>query len=327
MLKLMFICMYLFLASTGFTQATIIAAGVPKHLGEGQNFEQIFSELTESGINVFFPQSQYQEVPEAKSLGLESLFLPPCQPLNPALNAMQNENISMIVPAVLLYPPSPAPLPSLDADPIKALYDCLGKEAIFAVYSYDEPVAQGESLESVRRLYQRVKMIDPDLPVMMIHKPLLADDPLLQTSHQIADYLENVKRYSQYADSVGFDVYPLPQPMGQIISPYSSNPSTDYRVLIADYLQWLKTELPDKQPVIVLQGFSFTHLFEEKYLDENVPADMLATIRAPTKEELSEMVKVGLEYHAQIAWWGQSFLTEQDDQLWQDILSVSRDVR
>jgi hypothetical protein len=314
-------------SSLGFSQPTIIAAGVPKPLGESKDFEFIFHTLSEAGISIFFPTFQYKEIPESKSLELETLFLPPCQPLNPALSAMLQEKVSLIVPGELLYPQLPEPLPTLEEDPLQALSSCLGEQGIFAVYSYDEPVGQGVSLESVKRFYERVKAINPQLPVMMIHKPILADDVTLQTPEQKTAYLNDVKKYSQYADSVGFDVYPIPNHVAQVISPYSSDPSIDYRIILDDYLKWLRTELPDKQPAIVLQGFSFTNQFEDNYLKENIPAEVLATIRAPNKEELSEMVKVGLEYNAYIIWWGQSFLEEADLQVWEDILSVSREAK
>jgi hypothetical protein len=314
-------------SSLGFSQPTIIAAGVPKFLGQSQNFDQIFHTLSEAGIKVFFPTFQYKEVPEAKSLGLETLFLPPCQPLNPALRAMVQENVSMIIPGALLYPQLPEPLPPLEEDPLQVLSSCLGEQSIFAVYSYDEPVGQGVSLESVKRFYERVKAINPQLPVMMIHKPMIADDVTLQTPEQKAAYLNDVKQYSQYADIVGFDVYPIPSHIAQAISPYSSDPATDYRIILDDYLRWLKTELSDKQLALVLQGFSFTHQFEDGYLEDNFPADILATIRPPSQEELSEMVKVVLRHNAYIIWWGQSFLEEADLQVWEDILSVSREAK
>jgi hypothetical protein len=333
MVARLFIFLVMIGCSLGLSQnseqdpATIIAAGVPKPLGESKNFELIFRTLSEAGMSVFFPTFQYKEIPEAKSLGLETQFLPPCQPLNPALTAMLQENISLLVPGELLYPQLPAPFPTLEEDPLQALSSCLGEQGIFAVYSYDEPVGQGVSLESVKRFYERVKDINPQLPVMMIHKPLLADDEALQTPEQKTAYLDKVKSYSQYTDIVGFDVYPIPAHIAQVISPYTVDYTTDYRILIADYLKWLRAELPDKQLALVLQGFSYTNQYEDSFLRENFPDDLLATVRAPSKEELSEMVRVVLEYDAYIIWWGQSFLEKADLQLWEDILSVSQNAR
>ena len=240
---------------------------------------------------------------------------------------MLQENVSLIVPGVFFYPQLPESLPTLEEDPLQVLSSCLGEQGVFAVYSYDEPVGQGVSLESVKRFYERVKAINPQLPVMMIHKPIIADDVTLQTPEQKAAYLNDVKQYSQYADIVGFDVYPIPSHIAQAISPYSSDISTDYRIILDDYMKWLKTELPNKRLALVLQGFSFIHQFEEGYLEENFPTDFLATVRAPSKEELSEMVKVVLKHNAYVIWWGQSFLEEADLKLWEDILSVSREAR
>jgi hypothetical protein len=325
--KAIIFALLILVSSTSLSQSVIIAAGVPKPLGESENFRAIFHTLSEAGISVFFPTFQYKEVPEAKSLGLEPLFLPPCQSPNAALTAMLQENVRLIVPGELLYPQLPASFPTLEEDPLQTLSACLGEQGIFALYSYDEPVGQGVSLESVQRFYERVKEVNPQLPVMMIHKPILADDATLQTPEQKAAYLNDVKAYSQYADIVGFDVYPIPSHIAQVISPYSSDPSTDYRIILDDYLKWLKKELPDKQLALVLQGFSYTNQYEDTFLQENFPADFLATIRAPNQEELGEMVKVVLEYNAYIIWWGQSFLEEADLQVWEDILLVSREAR
>jgi hypothetical protein len=302
----------------------IVAAGVPKTLAEAENFAGIFHTLAEAGMTVFFPTFQFQEVPEVKSLGFETYFLPPCQPLNPALSAMLQEKVSLMVPGELLYPQLPAPLPAQEEDPLRALLACLSDKGVYGVYSYDEPVTQGVSLGSVRRFYERVKSIDPNLPVMMIHAPMLADAETLQTSEQRAAYLDNVKTYSQYADVVGFDVYPIPQHIAQVITPYSSDITQDYRLQLADYLQWLQAELPAKRHALVLQGFSYTYQFADGYLEENFPPEVLATIRPPSREELNEMVKVVQGHNAQVIWWGQSFIEEDEMALWNDILLVTK---
>jgi hypothetical protein len=315
-----------FSQDTEHQPVTIIAAGVPKPFGESETFGPIFHTLSRAGISAFFPTFQYQEIPEAKTLGLEALFLPPCQNRNLALTALLGEGLRLIVPGELLYPQLPEPLPPLESDPLQALSACLGEAGIFAVYSCDEPVSQGVSLESVQRFYERVKTINPQLPVMMIHKPLLADDEMLQTPEQKAAYSGAVKRYSQYADVVGFDVYPIPPSTARVVSPYTSDPTTTYQRLLEDYLTWLHTELPDKQPALVLQGFSYTHLYEDGLLEKTYPADYLAAIRAPNQEELREMVRIGLEHNALIIWWGQSFLEKTDLQVWEDILTVSQEI-
>ncbi len=331
MFQRLFLLFLLISLQLGCSQAPIsstpiIAAGVPKPLAESQNFESIFHTLAKAGMTVFFPTFQFEEVPEAKGLGLEPLFLPPCQPLNPALSAMLQEQVSLMVPGALLYPQLPAPFPSQEEDPLKTLLSCLGDKGVYAVYSYDEPVMQGVSLASVRRFYERVKSINPNLPVLMIHAPMLTDAENLQTPEQRARYLNNVKTYSQYADVVGFDVYPIPQPIAKVATPYSTDETRNYRLQLGDYLQWLEAELPNKRHALVLQGFSYTYQFADGYLEENFPPEVLATLRPPNKEELSEMVKVVQEHKAQVIWWGQSFIEENEMALWNDILWVSKQV-
>jgi hypothetical protein len=299
-----------------------IAAGVPKSLAETGEFDKIFHTLHEAGVTVFLPHFQYQEAPVVKSLELDAYFMPPCQPLSAPLKSMMQAKVKMLVPGEIYYPQVPTPLPS--EDPLQALLDCLGDDGIYGVYSYDEPGYNGVSLESVKRLYERVKSIDPNLPVLMIHRPMLTDDETMQTQEQREAYLNNVKEYSQYADIVGFDVYPIPQHIAKVATPYSSDETKDYRLQLADYLKWLQVELPTKHHALVLQGFSYTHLYEESFLKENVPSQVLDTVRPPTREELSEMVKVAEAYNAQVIWWGQSLLKEADMALWNDILFATR---
>lgn len=299
-----------------------IAAGVPKSLAEAGEFDKIFHTLHEAGLTVFLPHFQYQEAPVVKSLELDAYFMPPCQPLSAPLKAMMHAKVKMLVPAEIYYPQSPVPFPG--EDPLQALLDCLGDDGIYGVYSYDEPVYNGVSLESVRRLYEHVKRIAPNLPVLMIHRPILTDDEAMQTPEQREAYWQEVKEYSQYADIVGFDVYPIPQHIAKIATPYSSDDTKDYRLQLADYLKWLQAELPTKHHAMVLQGFSFTHLYKESFLKENVPSQVLDTVRPPTRKELSEMVKVVEAYNAQVIWWGQSLLKEADMALWEDILFATR---
>jgi hypothetical protein len=304
----------------------IIAAGVPKFLAESENFESIFQTLADVGMTVFFPTFQFEEVPEAKSLRLETYFLPPCQPLNPALSAMLREKISLLVPGALFYSQLPEALPALEEDPMQVLLDCLGEQGIYAVYSYDEPVMQGVTLESVKRFYERVKQISLNLSVMMIHAPMLADNETLQAPQQKAVYFEQVKTYSQYADIVGFDVYLIPQSIAKVATPYSDDITRDYRLQLADYLEWLDRELPNKRHALVVQGFSYTYQFADGYLEEHYPPEVLATIRPPNRKELDEMLKVVQRHNAQVIWWGQSFIEEGEMALWEDILFVNKQV-
>ena len=218
MIKHFFISLFILQLSFSQTLPTI-AAGVPKSLSESGDFEAIFHTLNEAGITVFLPHFQYQEAPVAKSLELDAYFMPPCQPLSAPLKAMLNAKVSMLVPGEIYYPQWPAPLPS--QDPLQALLDCLGNEGVYGVYSYDEPSYNKVSLKSVKRLYERIKSINPDLPVLMIHRPMLTDDATMQTPEQRAAYLNEVKQYSQYADIVGFDVYPIPQHIAKVATPYS----------------------------------------------------------------------------------------------------------
>jgi hypothetical protein len=126
---------------------------------------------------------------------------------------------------------------------------------------------------------------------------------------------------------LALDVYPIPQSIAKVATPYSDDITRDYRLQLADYLEWLDRELPNKRHALVVQGFSYTYQFADGYLEEHYPPEVLADIRGPNREELSEMVSVVQEHGAQVIWWGQSFIEEDEMMLWNDILFVSKQAR
>lgn len=307
----------------------VIVAGVPKPWGETRDYRFIFDELDAANIQGFMPTFQYQEIPTPQSLGYEVDFITPCKGTDAAFAELASHGVTLIVPGELLYPPPPAEFPSMQDDPLAALIACAGRDQIMAITTYDEPtlwVSQDPDARAdyPRLLYDRVKQIDPTIPVLMVHAPLpaLVEDagtPRWITQAEIDVLLADVAWYSQWADAVAFDVYPVPPEIAGIVTPYDIGTLTDYRTGPADYVRWLRNTMPDKLTGIVLQALPYERLAAPGWEGD------LAGSPAPTRCELSTMVRTTTAEGASfIIWWGGSFLRAEDADLWNDVLGASQ---
>ena len=303
---------------------TVIMAGVPEFIVGSRDYDRLFSQLADHHITAFLPTFQYQEQPTSLSLGYEADFLPPCRADDPAFTAMRDHHIKLIIPGQLLY----ASAPSSTTDPLLTLMECAGEDMVAAVFNIDEPFAAitdwQQPYQDVETLYKRVKAVAPDLPVMMVHAPISAyavDDsggirPI--TSKEVDFYLKTTRELSQFSDIVGFDVYPVSLDGGTITTPAQAPyiPKTSAK-FIPDYLDWLHENLPGHPTFMVLQAFSFSR----QYAESPYP-DLF-----PTQAELKAMACQTLAHEGQaLAWWGQSFLKEEDEAFWQSVLTVSKNI-
>lgn len=308
------------------------AAGVPKYWGENRDYDGWFAALVESGVTAFLPYSAYQEVPETLSLGYEADFFPPCQYDAPAFRAMREHHVKLVVAGSLLY--SSEEMPSLDDDPLRALLDCAGEGMIAAVYSIDEPAysvfsgALAETLQEAARIYERVKAVAPDIPVMMVSGPIPSEfleadgssRPI--TVPEIDQYLVAVKDFSAYADTIAFDLYPIPSEFARVLAPGHGTVAVDYTAAFPAYLDWLRDIVSGKPYFLVLQAFSYEQQFSPELVEQLHQAGFVA--RLPTDLELRDMACLTYEGGAsQIAWWGQSFLLEEDRSFWENVLTVT----
>jgi hypothetical protein len=314
-----------FLCGLGVPKAAALdtgVAGTPESVAQTRNYDRIFSLLAAAGATVFFPTFQTVEAPAPKSLGFEADFVPPCEPGDPAFVAARRHGIKLIVPASLLYPATGA-LPPLNEDPLAELIECAGRDAIFGLLSFDEPADSNNASEAaVAEVYARAKLIDPTLPVLMVHAPIVMDKPQFATQALRATYLERVKAYSQHADIVGFDVYPVTPEMAKIASPSSAGEIVVHDAGIRDYMAWLRSEIPDRKHMMVLQGFGYVDQYDD-VLVAQAPAELRALARQPDAIETMEMAKISAEGGASlILWWGTSLQRNEDSQVWRDILAT-----
>lgn len=303
------------------------AAGVPQELARTRNYEAIYKHLADNGINLFFPTFQYQEAPESLSFGYESDFTAPCDPSAPAFSALRGSGVRLIIPGELLYPDD-TQMPPLARDPLAQLIACAGRENIYGVASYDEPVLNGKALGSVRQFYQRVKAVDALMPVLMVHAPAVTDQALFATADRIEAYFAKVAAYSAHADIAGFDLYPVPTDIAKLATPASGGAIAGMPQVLTDYLGWMKINLADKKHLIVLQGFAMHDLFAPDFLRTIAGEELLGRIKPPTREETSGMAAAAQAAGTDlIVWWGQGALKTLRQPPWPDILSFAREGR
>ena len=299
-------------------------AGVPKYIGASRDYDTMFSQLSAAGIDVFFPVFQYQEAPAPATLGHEADFVPPCERASPAFTALRRHKMRLIVPGGLIYPPTGA-FPGIDDDPLNALLACAGREAIYGVLGFDEPALNGIDVDASRRLYERVKEIDPSIPVLMVQSPLVIEPGRQDSEAARTQYMEQVRRQSDYADIVGFSLYAIPAAIAKLGAPGHGEEIVDYAAAIDGYMEWLAGNLPGKQTMAVLQSFAYADQFERAYLSQVAPPEMIAEARAPTRKELKAMARASIDHGAKLViWYGSAFIADPASPLWDDVLAVSK---
>lgn len=297
-------------------------AGVPRELGATRDYDRIFATLAAHDIGLFYPVFQYVEAPRSRSLGFETDFVPPCRPDAPALAAMRAHGIRLIVPAGLLYDRA-TPLPPLEHDPLEALIACAGIDAIYGVLSYDEPAHAGIPPETTQALYQRVKAVAPEMPVLMVHAPLRVQRGAPGGDPARLAYLASVAEHSRHADIVGFDTYPIPTPIARVGAPDASGHILDETTVVEAYLDFMKRAAPGKRYLAVIQNFSPADQYAPELL-ARVPAELRAQARPPTRAELETMLHEAVQHGASVVvWYGAGFTKTEDAPEWRGTLDIS----
>lgn len=323
-LRITLILLLLFGLSLSSANAlTLGVAGVPMGLGTTRDYDKIFAQLANNGIALFYPVFQYEEAPKPLSLGFEADFVPPCRSSAPAFEAMRRHGIKMIAPGNLLYTPGAA-MPSLAHDPLAQLIGCAGPDAIFGVLSYDEPVHNGVSTKATRELYNRVKKVAPDMPVLMVHAPLIIEPGQQDTDSARKAYLSAVADQSRFADIIGFSTYPIPPMIAKMGAPNQGDAVVDHITASRDYVAWLRSVVPGKRIMSVIQNFSYADQYSSEMLSAVATPELIALVNPPSAKELDEMARTSAAAGAEIViWYGAGFTKPADAQSWRDTLSVS----
>ena len=280
------------------------AAGVPRSLAAARDYPALFAHLEENGITLFFPTFQYAESPTPLSYGYEADFLPPCSPDDPAFKALRESRVKLIIPGPLLMPNLP--------DTLRQVLTCADGQ-VAAISNFDEPVSQNIPFEMVARLYRQVKEVDPALDVLMVHAPIPNDNNEVPPATLRREYLDSIRRYSEMADIVGFDIYPYPEALVQIGAPTPKGETQAATQVIAAYKRWLGENLPNKRHLMVLQGFALRDMF----------ADLSAAWSiAPNARQLAQMLVQAGDSEL-IIWWGQAALRTTSQPPWPEILRLT----
>lgn len=309
--------------NTGNATMQFVAAGIPKDEYDPHNPLAAFTKLSDHAVRIFFPTFQYQEIPEPKTTGREVDFLTPCEEPRAVHDALSKAGVKLLLPLEVWYPAS-APMPPLEDDPLSQFIGCVGREIIAGVTVYDEAIHVGVPIERVQALYERVKTVDATIPVFMVHAFMTADSDEAMTESDRRAYLEAVLRYSAYADVVGFDIYAIPTAIAKVTTPYEYGAETSYDAAVEDYLLWLQDMLPQKEHLLVLQGFAFADQYSAEILQE-MPAELVhLASTAPAPEETRTMLQLARKYDVEyVIWWGQSFANKNSD-VWETILNEAK---
>jgi hypothetical protein len=300
-------------------------AGVPRELAASRDYDRIFEALAANGIELFFPTFQYVEAPQSRSLGYETDFTAPCAAEDPAFTALRAHGVRLIVPASLLYDPA-QPLPPLDSDPLAALIACAGADAVFGVLSYDEPAHSGVPVQATQALYERIKAVAPELPVLMVHAPLRVEAGAPDDDAARSAYLAGVEQQSRAADIVGFDTYAVPPSIQRVGAPPAGNRVVDAETAVEGYLDFIKRVAPGKRYLSVIQNFSPADQYAPEML-ALFPPELRAEARPPTKSELEGMLRAAVDNGASvIVWYGGGFIKSEGAPEWRGTLDVSAEL-
>lgn len=292
--------------------------GMPFDLAASRDFETLFAQMQAAGQTLFMPMSLYEAHPAPQGTGLEAAFFPPPYgTADPGLYAaMRAHGIKMVVPASLIYPLGQA-LPAPQNDPLVALIQAAGIDLVAGVYSYDEPVLNGVPESALKAVYQHVKAISPDLPVIQVNAPP-------EHVQHIAPYLSAMMSGTRWADQVGFSIYDSGLAGAGFVTPYSAGATVDAATALGHYMQWLDFVMPGKSKIGILQGFGLADLFSDSALAEFDPA-VVAAAQAPGIVAMSEAVRA-LPGVDTLMWFGPSYLDSSLERAWQDILAVSASI-
>lgn len=304
-----------------------LLAGAPRPLVKDQNYVDLFALLQANKIAAFLPTFQYQEVPQPRSFGFENDFVAPCSKNDAPFRALRSSKVKLLIPGELIYPDASRLTGPIQADdPLAQLISCVGRDHIYGISNYDEAAFHGRSITDVQRLFDRVKAVDPSLPVLMVHGPLVMDRPQFSSRSKRQKYLQDVILYSQYADIVGFDVYPVPGMIAKLATPLSNGEQVDTDQAVPGYLEWMDGNLPEKRKLMVFQGFSYTDMYEFDFLKSTVPYALRAIIQPPDSAQIENMLLAAQTHKVEaVIWWGQAALRDTKQAPWPDILRFSRE--
>ena len=118
--------------------------------------------------------------------------------------------------------------------------------ALGAYKGADEPEWGKHPLPPLERAYQIVKQLDPNHPLVIIEAP--------------RGTIESLKRYEQFSDITGLDIYPIGYPPGA----HSQFSKTNSEIsMVGDYTRWMTEVANRKKPVWMTLQIAWSGVLKE----------------------------------------------------------------
>jgi hypothetical protein len=158
-----------------------------------------------------------------------------------------------------------------------------------------------ESAAGLKKGYDFMKTVDPDRPVFMNHAP--------------RNTIPRLTSYSQAADIIGCDIYPVPEYKIE-----HSDLADLSMASVGNYTQRMRQAAGGKPVWMVLQGFGWGDLFTYETPEKR------KELRQPTLEETRFMAYDAIANGARgICYWG-TYLIDKESRFWKDLLLVTREL-
>lgn len=149
-----------------------------------------------------------------------------------------------------------------------------------------------------------VKHLDPKHPIWQNHAP--------------RNSIRSLAKYNQIIDAVGCDIYPVP------FNPTSGHSDLKDTNLssVGAYTDRMREAAPDKAIWMVLQGFGWRDLSEERREDTDPRKG-----RRPNLSEIRFMAYDAVVHGANaLLYWG-THAIEKDSALWRDLMKIAKELR
>lgn len=190
---------------------------------------------------------------------------------------------------------------------VNQIWQKIGENSPFANYSMANiEKFKAEELEKLHQAYQLIKEVDPKHPVWMNHAP--------------RNSMESLRKFSECADIIGCDIYPVPMHPKLRHSDLMDQTMS----CVGAYTRRMQEIDPQKPVWMVIQGFDWGMLQGEVY--ERSGSEQ-KWFRPPTLNEIRFMGFDCIVNGARgILFWGTHYVP-RDMQLWSDLITFAKEIK
>ena len=190
---------------------------------------------------------------------------------------------------------------------VKQIWQKIGETSPFADYSLANiEKFKAEELEKLQQAYKVIKELDPKHPVWANHAP--------------RNSMESLRKFSECADIVGCDIYPVPMHPKLRHSDLMDQTIAS----VGAYTRRMQAIDPKKPVWMVIQGFDWGMLQGDVY--ERSGSEQKG-FRPPTLNEIRFMGFDCIVNGARgILFWG-TYYVPRDMQLWADLITFAKEIK